>query len=270
MQKANFHTHTKYSDGNNTPSEMIEAAIGFGFNALGFSDHSYTHQREDYPMSLEGQIRYRREIRELADRYADRIRIYCGIEQDSESTLPVPGDYDFILASVHEILYHGEFYPLDSSEALHRKAVETVFGGDYVELAKRYFHTLTEHVIKQKTDIVGHFDLVTKYSLAPENDHVYMDAALEAVREIVKHCRLFELNTGAIARGLRTVPYPATFIVDEVKRLGGAFIINSDCHYKEKLTVWFDEGEAFLAAHGFVKDEHADLNDRVKDIEIWR
>ena len=60
MQRCNFHTHTKYSDGTDTPQEMIEAAIGFGFKALGFSDHSYTHQREDYPMSIEGQKQYRR------------------------------------------------------------------------------------------------------------------------------------------------------------------------------------------------------------------
>ncbi len=270
MQKCNFHTHTKYSDGNDTPAEMIESAIGFGFTSLGFSDHSYMHPLEGYPMSVEGQIKYKQEIRELAEKYAGRIRVYCGIEQDADSVFPMPGEYDFILSSVHELLYHGEFYPLDSGEEKHRRAVENVFGGNYTEFAKWYFHNLTEHVIRQKTDIVGHFDLVTKYGLAPEDDPAYVDAALEAVREIVKHCKVFELNTGAIARGLRTVPYPAAFIVDEIRRLGGRFIINSDCHYKEKLTVWFDEGETFLAAHGFVKDEHADLNDRVKDIEIWR
>jgi histidinol-phosphatase (PHP family) len=269
MQRCNFHTHTKYSDGTDTPREMIEAAIGFGFRAIGFSDHSYTHQREDYPMSIEGQKQYRREIRELAEEYKGQIRVYCGIEQDAESSLP-GHDYDYILSSVHELIYHGEFYPLDSNEELHRKAVETLFGGNYLELAKRYFYLLTEHVIKQKTDIVGHFDLITKYSLAPEDHPEYMDAALEAIREIVKHCNLFELNTGAIARGLRTVPYPAPFMVDEIKRLGGRFIMNSDCHYRAKLTCWFDEGEKFLASHGFVKDEHADLNDIVKDIEIWR
>lgn len=268
MQKSNFHTHTNYSDGHNTPAEMIESAIGFGFRALGFSDHSYTHQREDYPMSLEGQKNYRREIRELADRCADRIRIYCGIEQDAESSLP-GHEYDYIISSVHELVYHGEFYPLDANEKTHREAVEILYGGNYVDLAKAYFFRLTEHVIRQKTDIVGHFDLVTKYGLAPEDDPQYIDAALEAVREIVKHCKLFELNTGAIARGLRTVPYPAAFLVDEIKRLGGSFIITSDCHYREKLTVWFEEGEKFLAAHGFTKDERADLNDRVKDIEIW-
>ncbi len=270
MQKSNFHTHTKYSDGNNTPRDMIESAIGFGFKALGFSDHSYTHPQEDYPMTFEAVGPYRTEIRRLADEYAGQIRIYCGIEQDSKSPLPVPGDYDYILSSVHELLYHGDYYPIDHSEGNFRRLVDKVFGGDYVEMSKVYFHKMTEHIMEQKTDIVGHFDLVTKYSLIPEADPVYMDAALEAVREIVKHCKVFELNTGAIARGLRTVPYPAAFLAEEIKRLGGSFIVTSDCHYREKLTVWFDEAEAFLTAHGFVRDDHAVLNDRVNDIEIWR
>lgn len=269
MQRCNFHTHTKYSDGHDTPTEMLERAIELDFRALGFSDHSYTHKREDYPMSIEGQREYRREIRELAERFSGSIRVYCGIEQDAESELPA-GEYDYILSSVHELVYHGEFYPLDSCEAGQRRAVDTLFGGSYVELAKVYFDRLTEHVIRQKTDIVGHFDLITKYGLIPEEDTEYVDAALEAVREIVRHCKVFELNTGAIARGLRSVPYPAAFIVDEIRRLGGSFIIDSDCHYRDRLCCWFEEGERFLESHGFTKDEHADLNDIVRDIELWR
>ncbi len=270
MQKSNFHTHTKYSDGNDTPLEMVESAIGFGFKALGFSDHSYTHPQETYPMAFEAERQYRRDIRKLAAQYADQIRIYCGIEQDSKSPLPVPGHYDYILSSVHELLYHGDFYPIDCNRDIHCALVENVFHGDFVEMSKVYFNELTRHVMEQKTDIVGHFDLITKYSLIPEDDFAYVEAALQAVREIVKHCQVFELNTGAIARGLRTVPYPAAFIVDEIKRLGGSFIITSDCHYKDKLTVWFDEAEEFLGSHGFTKYTHTNLNSVVKDIEIWR
>ncbi|MGN1345901.1 MAG: histidinol-phosphatase HisJ family protein [Eubacteriales bacterium] len=269
MQKSNFHTHTTYSDGHNTPEEMISAALDCGFSVLGFSDHSYARECEDYSMSIAGEKEYFREIHELSDRYAGRLRICCGLEQDGESSLP-DNDYDYILSSVHELVRHGECYVMDASAELQRDAVRRGFGGSFVEMAKCYFERVTEHVIRQKTDIVGHFDLVTKFGLFPEDDPRYRDAALEAVREIVKHCSLFELNTGAIARGLRTVPYPAGFLLDEIRRLGGRVLITSDCHYRERLTVWFDEGERFLAAHGFIKDEHADLNDRVKDIEIWR
>ena len=37
--KTNFHTHTKWCDGKNTPEEMIASAIEKGFDRLGFSSH---------------------------------------------------------------------------------------------------------------------------------------------------------------------------------------------------------------------------------------
>ena len=40
--KRNYHTHTDFCDGQNTPEEMAEAAAKKGFTALGFSGHSYT------------------------------------------------------------------------------------------------------------------------------------------------------------------------------------------------------------------------------------
>lgn len=268
MQKSNFHTHTLYSDGHNTPVGMIEAALGFGFTALGFSDHSYTHADESYPMKPSDEKAYFSEINALKKFYDGRIRLYCGIEQDGESCVP-EHDYDYLIASVHELIVRGKCYPIDSGEEMHCRLVNEGFGGSFVDMSLAYFDRLVEHVMRNKTDFVGHFDLVTKYSMIPEEDPRYIDGAIEAIREIMKHCRTFELNTGAIARGLRTVPYPAGFMVDEIKRLGGRIIMTSDCHYCEKLTVWFDEGERFLAEHGFAKNEHASLNDRVGDIEIW-
>lgn len=43
------------------------------------------------------------------------------------------------------------------------------------------------------------------------------------------------MNTGAIARGYRTTPYPAPFILKELKNLGCGIIISSDCHDKLQL-----------------------------------
>ena len=38
----NLHTHTSLCDGKNTPEEVIEAAIAFGFDSIGFSAHGKT------------------------------------------------------------------------------------------------------------------------------------------------------------------------------------------------------------------------------------
>lgn len=268
MQNHNFHTHSTYSDGKNTPREMLEEALGRGFCALGFSDHSWTRVEEYYCMSPEGERRYRAELHSLSEEFKGRIRIYTGVEQDSESFVP-DFDYDYVIASVHEMARRGVSMPIDSSRDLQLELVRTLFGGSFIDFARAYFEKVTDNVMRNKTDIVGHFDLVTKYSLAPENDEKYIDAALESVRECVKYCDTFELNTGAVARGLRDVPYPAGFILDEIASLGGRIIVTSDCHYREKLTCMFDEADGILRSHGFRKNEKGSLNEKISGISLW-
>ena len=269
MQTHNFHTHTRYSDGHDTPRQMIEEAVSRGFTALGFSDHSYAWFESYYSMSVEGTAANFREIRALAEEYRGVIELWAGVELDGESAIPTL-DYDFIISSVHEMVRRGVSMPIDSGKELQLRLVNELFHGDFIDFAKAYYAALTEHVLRNRTDIVGHIDLPTKYSLCPEDDPRYRDAAREAVREIVKACPVFELNTGAIARGLRTDPYPAPFLLEEIKAAGGSVIVNSDCHYRAKLTCWFDEAEAYLAAHGFERHDNQRLNDRISGVTLWR
>ena len=271
MQVQNFHTHTRFSDGHDTPREMIEAALAAGFTALGFSDHSLYRWSDgigQYSLTRSGTFRCWREIRELSRDYAGRIRLYNGVELDGMSS-PAPIDYDFTVSSVHEMRRRSVSIMIDDDAETQRKLVDELYAGDWCSFAEAYYDSLTEHIIRQKTDIVGHIDLPTKYSLMPEEEPRYRDAATAAVREIVKHCDLFELNTGVIARGYRTTPYPAPFLLDEIRAAGGRIIVNSDCHDRHKLTCGFDDAEALLIRHGYTRDDHARMNDRVDDITIW-
>ena len=61
----------------------------------------------------------------------------------------------------------------------------------------------------------------------------------------------FEINTGAMARGLRKNPYPSMELVKELKRLGFGAVISSDCHKKEFLDYKFDEATELLKMCGF-------------------
>lgn len=245
---------------------MIDAAIEKGFTDIGFSDHSY-NKVESYCMTREGELSYRSKVRALSEEYADRIKIHLGTEQDSESEIP-DFDYDYIISSVHEMARRGVSLPIDSSAVLQKRLVDELFHGNTDDFAKAYFEKVADNVARNRTDIIGHFDVVTKYSAVPETDS-YIDSAIGAVRECMKYCSLFELNTGAIARGLTALPYPAGFILDEIRERGGRIIVTSDCHYREKLTVWFREAEEYLTAHGFKANENGSLNSKIHGIRIW-
>lgn len=247
---------------------MIEAALSYGFNAIGFSDHSYAPEQVDYCMPEDKVQGNFDEIKALAEEYRGKIAVYAGLELDGDSALPAI-DYDFIIASVHEMWHEGKSYPVDYSAEAQLELANKLFCGSMVNYAEAYYKSLVDHVKNCKPDIIGHFDLVTKYSLVPESDPRYVEITLAAVRECMKYADTFELNTGAIARGLRKEPYPAGFILDEIKRLGGRVIVTSDCHYPERMTCWFDEAEDFLTSHGFKKNENASLNSKVSGIEIW-
>ena len=56
-----------------------------------------------------------------------------------------------------------------------------------------------------------------------------------------------------MARGYRTTPYPAPFIMKELKNKNCRIIISSDCHDAEKLNYGFDDAVKYLESFGFTK-----------------
>ena len=85
--KANYHTHTmrcKHAYG--TDEEYVLAAIQAGFDVLGFSDHAPWPYQTGYVsgtrMFCEQLPEYIASVRELRDRYADRLTIHVGLESE--------------------------------------------------------------------------------------------------------------------------------------------------------------------------------------------
>ncbi|MBQ4568688.1 MAG: histidinol-phosphatase [Ruminococcus sp.] len=247
----NYHTHTTFCDGKDTAEEMVLSAIEKGFQTLGFSGHSPL-EGEDWCMQPDTGA-YRAEIARLKEKYKDKIEILCGIEQDYYSE-PEQG-YDYIIGSVHcvkagEILIAVD----DTAEAL-INGINEHFGGDATAFACEYFRTLSDVVNKTGAQIIGHFDLIEKFSekvniFAPEHP-MYIEAAKDAIDKLIPTRALFEVNTGAMARGLRTCPYPAKQWLEYISQKGGDVILNSDCHDKRYLDHGFEECIQLLKACGF-------------------
>ncbi len=241
MIKTNFHTHTRYCDGKDTPEEIIEAALRLGFDTLGFSEHSHSNIEGIFGMTAENQENYIAEINALKEKYRGKIKILCGIEADSLANIS-PADFDFVISSVHYVKKGENCLSVDLSAEGEINNVNTFYGGDFDAFAEDYFDAVAEAAERIKPDIIGHLDLVMKF--AEINGRVESPRYLAAAERCIKRLALlgipFEINTGAMARGYRTAPYPSKALLKFIKQNGGSVIINSDCHDKSQLDFAFD------------------------------
>lgn len=244
MELFDLHVHSVFSDGRDTPRDIVISAIEKGVKTLGFSDHSYTEFDERYCIQRDKQAEYIRTINELKNEFSDKIEILCATEQDFYSTAPTTG-YDYVIGSVHYVLIDGEYIPVDETADILKQAADKYFSGDILSLCEAYFENVGKVYEKTKCDIVGHFDLITKFNeqeqLFDENDPRYIRAYRKAVDKIITDCKVFEINTGAISRGYRTTPYPSENIRSYIRQKGGKFILSSDSHQKETLCFEFDK-----------------------------
>lgn len=233
MAFRDYHVHTVFSDGKNTLETVAEAAYRRGFAALGFSDHGHTDFDLSYCMRRENYPEYRARIRALKEAYAGKMAIFCGIEQDGFSAEPTDG-FDYVIGSLHYMKIAGEYVEVDGSADILRAAAEKHFCGDILSVTECYYETLIERILPMKPDIIGHFDLITKFNegnaLFPESDQRYRNAWKNAADALLTLGVPFEINTGAISRGYRTAPYPSEEIISYLAEKGGKCILSSDSH----------------------------------------
>ena len=107
MKITNYHTHTTYCDGKNSPEEMVQAAIAADMAEIGFSVHAPLPFRTDWAIRVERLNDYKNELFLLREKYKDQIKIYVGIEQDYFSENSTDG-FDYVIGSVHFIYKNGE------------------------------------------------------------------------------------------------------------------------------------------------------------------
>ncbi len=264
--KSNCHTHTNYCDGKNTAREMIESAIEKGFDALGFSGHIPMNFSNEWAMTQEKLDRYYKEVNSLKDEYADKIDILCGIELDADYELKKEYDFDYILSSVHQIHGKKKIYAIDLSAEELSECVNEEYGGNWNEMAEKYFGNLAELVVREKTDVVGHYDLITKFNknhcLFDESNSEYQESALKWIDYIIdnKPDIVFEVNTGAMFRCGNETPYPASFILKRIGERGAKVTVSSDAHCTDALDFMFENAKQHCKSCGIDSIWHLTKN----------
>lgn len=89
--KANFHTHTTWCDGEDAPEAVVVSAIEKGFAAIGFSSHVSSPEKSPTVLDPYRGPAYAVDIRRVQVKFADRIKVFLGVEADYVPGVTAPG-----------------------------------------------------------------------------------------------------------------------------------------------------------------------------------
>ena len=281
FSKVNFHTHTKFCDGNFSPEEMVNAAIEKGFDALGFSGHCFHPLDPDFYKPFDdlwhipaADIKsYTKEINRLKKAYEDKIKIFLGFEADYfesdkyGSAIPQKENFkdfapDYLIGAVHFVNTDKGFYTVDHHAEVIKENLIKLYSKadgqiDGQAAVCDYFEAERQMLKKGNFDILAHPDLLRKRNgqlkFFDEEESWYKEELKATVKEIVKAGVITEINTGAIARGAMDDTYPSAYFLELLFEAGVPVCINSDAHTRDGLDCAFDRAAALAKKTGYTE-----------------
>ena len=270
MMRADYHVHTEYSDDSAYEMEqVVRDAIERGIDELCFTDHvDYGIKKDwDEPGELIYRVggsgepdamvlnnvdypKYVAQIRELQEKYGDRISIKLGLEFgmqahtiDRYEKLFARYPFDFIILSVHEV-EDKEFWNQDFQK-----------GRSQQEYNERYYEELLYQVKHYHNySILGHVDLITRYDEVGIYPFEKVKPVItEILKTVIADGKGIEVNTSSHRYGLKDLT-PSRDILRLYRELGGRIItIGSDSHKPEHLGAYIDDTKKELRALGFTE-----------------
>ena len=262
MYLADYHTHSKYSfDGCEAPEEMCQQAIRMGLSELAITDHMDIYTGRPYGELLDfdqtptGVVHMDvaglyRELRELKDRYAGRLRLVIGSELGQPQVGPEAAaaflrDYplDFVIGSVHNMEGDRDVYYYD-------------FGS--IDIPAMYDHYLDWLITLAKIgdfDIMGHLTYPLRYAFEQRGLTLDLAPYEEKFRYLFKLLtekgRGIEVNVSGYYKAMKE-SMPPLSLVKLYRECGGELItIGSDAHKKQYIGCFQREGRQILQAAGF-------------------
>lgn len=250
------HTHSKWSfDGCEETDDMCEQAIKLGINVLTITDHCEVNGWENpddsefgdfstlIPKSIEN-------MKKSQIKYADKLKLLRGIElgqavQDLKSadTALSLDDFDFVLASVHNVCNERDFYWLEYTAEGAKKLLYT------------YFNEVLEVVQWNKFDSLAHLTYPLRYITGVHKIAIDINEYLPIIDEIfstlIKNGKALEVNSSGLRQEIG-LTMPNEFLLKRYYFLGGKLItVGSDAHKTADLGKGINEALHLLKDIGF-------------------
>ncbi len=261
--KTNYHTHSYFCDGNGVPEEYVQAAIAQGFTHLGFSGHAPLPFENTFALHEEQMSNYIATIRHLQQQYAEKIKIYLGLEADY-----IPGfskDFrimkemyglDYLIGSVHLVKSQtsDELWFTDGSNiSTYDEGLQQLFGNDIKAAVKAFFLQTDTMISEQHPDVIGHFDKVkmnNKGRYFSEEESWYHDLVMETLRLIKESGCVCEINSRAIYKERYSDYFPGSYLWPLIAAMNIPVMINSDAHKPDEVGLLTNETLALAKTKG--------------------
>ncbi len=228
-----LHNHTplcKHASG--SPEEFVKEAINKNIKFYGFSDHAPMEFDYQYRMSFDEMQNYENEIKNLKEKYKDKIEILLGYEVDFTPMVDkrvLERDVDYLIGSVHFL----DNWGFDNPEFIKewdKRDVDDVY--------KEYFSKIEEMANSKLFDIVGHIDLVKVFGHKPKKD--IKDIAKNAIKAIKKANMSVEINTAGLRKPVKE-RYPNNELLEIILNEGIDLTLSSDAHSIEQVGFMINE-----------------------------
>lgn len=213
---ADWHTHSRYSDGRGTIEQNVAAAVDMELDEIAITDHGPAN----IYAGVQGMHSYnlvREEIKEINARYP-QIRIRTGAEADitkADGTIDLPvqcaDSLDILIVGLHPYVWPASLDAAWSVVCRNQAALISRASREKARVTNT--KALKEAVCRYDVDFVSHPGLRMPVDVAEL-------AEACAARETA-----LEINTGH--------HYDKTALVSQAAQTGVNFVVNSDAHFPE-------------------------------------
>ena len=272
MQKFSYHTHTNFSDGKCSITDMVRRAKELGFTELGISDHLIVHKNMrqspscvvndymkkephiycvDFAEILERFQRHCDEMRRVAK--AENFKLYTGFEvdfftydgwfeelQDFLKKL----DYDYVISGNHFLFDEGCENVINLTD-LTKLCADRDVCRDYLI---RHFQTMSQAVSTGFFKFLAHLDYARRLGDDICGPDAFWKEKMVLLDILVANNIPLEIST----KGLRRINdyFPSDNILTEAKKRNICFVISDDAHDINELGANFADAEKVLQKHG--------------------
>ncbi len=244
--RIDLHNHTtRCNHAKGSMQSYIERAIELGIDIYGFSEHAPMDFDEYYRLKFDEMSLYTHEVKELQEKYKDKIKILLGYEVDylkghlDQRVLNAKVDY--LIGSVH---FLGE-WGFDNPEFNHEYK-----NRDIDEIWQEYFDSIEAMAKTKKFDIVGHLDLMKVFNFMPKKEINIM--AKNALKAIKNANMVIELNTAGLRKPCKEI-YPSSSLLEMVYELNIPITFSSDAHAIGQVGYRYDEAVKLAKSIGFTQ-----------------